>query len=110
MAIRRSLALSVMRSPERSMVTLWSAPVNRNGAIAPWIFEHVATVGGQHSVEAKPPCSVGEHARLITGRGGYDEDAFHLYGETASQKSKVKRKKCYRAEILLRQQLLTFDF
>jgi hypothetical protein len=32
MAIRISLSVSVMRSPLRSTVTLYSVPVNRNGA------------------------------------------------------------------------------
>ena len=32
MAMRISLSVSVIRSPDRSTVTVWSVPVNRNGA------------------------------------------------------------------------------
>ena len=57
MVTRISLSVSVMRSPERSTVTVWRVPVNRNGAV-------------QSVVMAEPGLAAGEPAGVESDGGG----------------------------------------
>jgi hypothetical protein len=45
---------------------------NRDGAVAPGIFEYVAAVGGEDGFESEAAGGVGEHAGLIAGGRGDD--------------------------------------
>ena len=73
-----SAARMAGRSPTAAMASNWrprsivdrfgdAVELDRDGVIAPGIFEHVAAVGGQREVEPEPPRGIGEHADLVAG-------------------------------------------
>ena len=50
---------------------------NRDGAIAPWIVELIAAIGRIHELDVVPFGGTGEHAGLIAGGGGQQQNTFH---------------------------------
>jgi hypothetical protein len=48
-----------------------------NRAIAPGIVEHVASIRREYEFDAEAVGGVAEHARLVSGGRGEQEDAFH---------------------------------
>ena len=45
-----------------------------NRAVAPWIFKHMAAVGGEREIDAKLPRGLRENPDLVTGRGGEEQE------------------------------------
>jgi len=58
-------------SREYAARCVWIFEAHRNGPIAPWIIEHVTTIGSQHEIETQPARCIIEDARLIAGCGGH---------------------------------------
>src|SRR5205807_7851257 len=48
----------------------------RQGAVAPWVLKHMAAVGAVGHVHAKLSGGFGEGARLVSGLGGQQKQAF----------------------------------
>src|SRR5580658_10356221 len=62
----------------------------RDGAIAPWVIEHVAAIGGENQVISQALRRRRENARLITG-GGADQQQAHAAGRLKRYLGSVAR-------------------